>query len=442
MNWQLLLNTNRFGQASTAERQVYDLRSEFQRDYDRIIFSSPFRRLQNKTQVFPLPGSVFVHNRLTHSLEVASVGRSLGNIVFSKIKNRLSPQEQLLVREIDTVVATACLAHDLGNPPFGHSGEKAVSHFFASGPGKAVKQLVSDAEYADLTTFEGNANLIRLLTHQFAGRRKGGYALTYASLGAMIKYPWASVDGGEQKKYGYFQSEQDTFPNIMNSLGIPALAYNPEKFARHPLVYLVEAADDICYLVMDLEDAFKLKIVSYDKIEELFFSIITDPEGKIPEKIRETMPVVTDLNERVAFLRAMTINKLTQAVAGVFDRYYEAIMAGSFNEKLFRYLDDHTRQSLNDCARFSQKHIYNNPQVVKIEISGYNVIGALLDEFFAAVMNPYEDYSRKILTLMPDQFKAENSSVYESARSVVDFISGMTDVFAVDLFKMIKGIEL
>ncbi len=441
MKWHSLLNTSRFGQEPTTEKQVFDLRSEFQRDYDRIIFSSPFRRLQNKTQVFPLPGSVFVHNRLTHSLEVASVGRSLGNLVFTRIKNRLSIQEQPLVREIDTVVATACLAHDLGNPPFGHSGEKAVSQFFISGIGKEIVDKVTEAEYADLTSFEGNANLIRLLTHQFAGRRRGGYALTYASLGAMIKYPWASTLAGNKKKYGYFQSESDTFASIMHLLGIPPID-SESRFARHPLVYLVEAADDICYLVMDLEDSFKLKIVSYEKIEELFKGLFSENDALMLRKIENTLPQVTDINERVAFLRAMAINKLTQAAARVFENHYVEIMEGNFDSKLFKHFDNDTRAGLEVCETFSRRHIYNNPQVVRIEISGYNVINALLQEFYKSIMEPHDDYSQKILSLMPAQYHLGSSSAYLKARSVVDFVSGMTDVFAVDLYKMIKGIEL
>jgi len=442
MNWKTLLSVARFGQAKKTDRNLDEIRSEFQRDYDRIIFSSPFRRLQNKTQVFPLPGSVFVHNRLTHSLEVASVGKSLGNIVYSKIAPILNKSEKVIVREIDTVVATACLAHDLGNPPFGHSGEKAISHFFAHGAGKEIKWLVNEAQYADLITFEGNANLIRLLTNQFNGRRIGGYALTFASLGTMIKYPYSSLQAGKKGKYGYFQAEAHTFTEVMQQLQIPLLDEKAGIYARHPLVYLVEAADDICYQLMDIEDAHKLNILPKELVQQLFLNFFAPSDDNYLLKIEQTMLQVTDVNEQIAFLRAMVIGKLTHAAASVFANNYQSIMDGSFKGKLLNYLDDHTGKALRECEELSFSRIYKHPSVIKIEISGYNVIGALLEEFFNAAMHPDQDYSDKILSLMPTQYTVNTSDPYFKARSVVDFISGMTDIYAVDLFKQIKGVEL
>ncbi len=441
MNWKNLLSPIRFGQESQHKSNPEDIRSEFQRDYDRLIFSSPFRRLQNKTQVFPLPGSVFVHNRLTHSLEVASVGRSLGNIVYSRIARQLSKEEKILVREIDTVVATACLAHDLGNPPFGHSGEKAISHFFASGEGKDIRDKISKAQYTDLVNFEGNANLIRLLTNQFKGRRKGGYALTYASLGTMVKYPYGSLQSGEKKKYGYFQSEEETFSDIMQQLEIIVKDEENGIFARHPLVYLVEAADDICYQMMDLEDAQKLNILSRDTVKELFLNFfVNDPDREA--KIINTLAEVTDPNEQIAFLRAMVIGKLTNAAAEVFAQHYEAIMNGNFSSKLLKLIDPSLASAMKQCEEVAFHKVYKHPSVVKIEISGYNILGALLQEFYHAIMNPEEDYSIKILSLMPHQYHPPKDDPYSLARAVTDFISGMTDVYAVDLFKQIRGLTL
>jgi dGTPase len=441
MNWKNLLSPARYGQHIKKDKNLDEIRSEFQRDYDRLIFSSPFRRLQNKTQVFPLPGSVFVHNRLTHSLEVASVGRSLGNLAFSGIASRLEKTEKKMVREIDTVVATACLAHDLGNPPFGHSGEKAISYFFAMGEGKSIQNLVSEAEFSDLVTFEGNANLIRLLTHQFQGRRMGGYALTYASLGTMIKYPYDSLSSGKKKKYGYFQTEKETFHDIMTQLEIPLLNQKDGIYSRHPLVFLVEAADDICYQIMDIEDAHKLNILSREKVHELFLNFFAnDPERFT--KIKATLNEVTDTNEQIAFLRAMVIGKLTFAAAGVFAEHYDSIMEGTFVGKLLDYIESQLDKAMRDCENIAIKQVYRHPSVVKIEISGYNVLGALLDEFYRAIMSPEQDYSKKILSLMPLQYHTELTNDYLKARAVVDFISGMTDVYAVDLFKQIKGVEL
>jgi dGTPase len=443
MYWKALLSPLRFGQPLNPESNIEEIRSEFQRDYDRIIFSSPFRRLQNKTQVFPLPGSVFVHNRLTHSLEVASVGRSLGNMVYSGLLPKLDNDERKIVREIDTVVATACLAHDLGNPPFGHSGEKAISYFFTKGEGIDIRNSITEAEYSDLVSFEGNANLLRLLTHQFQGRRAGGYALTFASLGTMIKYPNDSITAdARKKKYGFFQSEKHTFNQIMNQLQIPVLDENKEIYARHPLVYLMEAADDICYQVMDLEDANKLKILPVNEVFKLFMEFFQGTGDAMRSKIDRNLIEVTDTNEQIAFLRAMVINRLTSVAARVFCENYEAIMSGWFTGKLLDYAEPEILLVMKKCEKIAKEQVYRHPSVIKIEISGYNVLGSLLREFYMAIMNQEENYSQMILSLMPLQYQTQNTNKYQKARAVVDFISGMTDVYAVDLYKQIQGIEL
>jgi dGTPase len=443
MDWKSLLSTERFGQPIKGERTGEEIRTEFQRDYDRIIFSSPFRRLQNKTQVFPLPGSVFVHNRLTHSLEVASVGRSLGNLVFDRISSSLNNNEKHLVREIGTVVATACLAHDLGNPPFGHSGEKAISHYFRDGKGKDIQENVSELEYNDLVGFEGNANLIRLLTNKFTGRREGGYALTFASLGTMIKYPFDSSLFYKKKKYGYFQTEKETFELIMEKLGIPVVDKESGIFARHPLVYLMEAADDICYQVMDLEDAHKLKIISRERVHELFMDFLAeDKDSFLRDKIKTTFNEVTDPNEQVAYLRALVISKLVNSAASSFVMNYDQIMDGNYMGKLLDEIDPVLKQAMDNCSQVAVNEVYRHPSVVKIEISGYNVLGFLLDEFYHAVMHPESDYAKKMMSLFPLQFRSQDGNDYKKARSVVDFIAGMTDVYAVDLYKQIRGLEL
>ena len=270
MNWQQLISNKRFG---LEEIHAYrkDDRSEFQRDYDRLIFSAPFRRLQNKTQVFPLPGSVFVHNRLTHSLEVSCVGRSLGTSIANKLIAKHPELADSHVPEIGSIVSAACLAHDLGNPPFGHSGEKAISTYFSEGKGLALKSQISPMEWEDLTHFEGNANAFRLLTHQFLGRRKGGFVMTYSTLASIVKYPYPAVLAGNKSKFGFFTTEEDDYEKIAQELGIKRLSKEgePPRFARHPLVYMVEAADDICYQMMDIEDAYKLKTFSTLRI---FFS--------------------------------------------------------------------------------------------------------------------------------------------------------------------------
>ena len=264
MNWTQLLSGKRFGLEEYHERKHE--RTDFQRDYDRLIFSSPFRRLQNKTQVFPLPGSIFVHNRLTHSLEVSCVGRSLGNNIAKALMQKY-PGGSVNFPEIGSIVSAACLAHDMGNPPFGHSGERAITAYFLEGNGMKWEEKVREegGRWEDFLHFEGNANAIRLLTHQFIGRRKGGFAMTYSTLASIVKYPYASTEAGKKGKFGFFQSEEESYLRIAAELGIERNPEDPNKFARYPLVYLVEAADDICYQIMDIEDACKLHILTADE---------------------------------------------------------------------------------------------------------------------------------------------------------------------------------
>ena len=299
MEWIKLISNKRFGQEHKhAER--HDDRSEFKRDYDRLIFSSAFRRLQNKTQVFPLPGSIFVHNRLTHSLEVSSLGQSLGNDVCRQLKSLHPELANSLFEEIGTIVSAACLAHDMGNPPFGHSGEKAIQTFFTEGKGKTIKESVSSEFWDDITHFEGNANAFRLLTHRFLGRRQGGFVMTYSMLASIVKYPFASSLAGSHGKFGFFQTEANDYMKIADELGLICKSNNgePLKYARHPLVYLVEAADDICYEIMDIEDSHKLKILSFQETFDLLIGFFDeDTKASIQKRMEEDG--VTDDNEKV-----------------------------------------------------------------------------------------------------------------------------------------------
>src|SRR5690554_3271490 len=301
MNWSRLLTTHRLGMEGWKASARMEDRTQFQRDYDRVVFSSPFRRMQNKTQVFPLPEHIFVHNRLTHSLEVASVGRSLGNLLAEKTMEGFP--DNPLVSEIGTIVSAACLAHDLGNPPFGHSGEAAISYFFQNGHGKEFKEQLDPAEWSDFIRFDGNANAFRLLTHQFNGKRPGGFALTYPTLASIVKYPFEAQLATKQK-FGFFQSEIDDYRKIAEALQIPQKESNILSFRRYPLVYLVEAADDICYQVMDLEDACKLGILSYNRVKELYLNFYDPVADKdILNSIERTLGRVTDKNEQISYLR-------------------------------------------------------------------------------------------------------------------------------------------
>lgn len=442
MNWNQLISTRRLGSGSAGPEIELFNRTQFQRDYDRIIFSSPFRRMQNKTQVFPLPGSIFVHNRLTHSLEVASVGRSLGNILSERLIESGEGEKNPLISELGAVVSAGCLAHDMGNPPFGHAGEEAISTYFKTGNGESLKVLLKPEEWTDLIFFDGNANALRLLSHQFRGRREGGFALTYTTLASIVKYPYESA-GVDKSKFGFFQSEKELFCEIARKLDILQVQDSPVKFVRHPLVFLVEAADDICYRIMDLEDAHKLKILDYETTSRLllcFYDAKEDEDalGKIDSVFR----VVTDRNERIAFLRAGVINKLVHECMDVFTEKEEAILEGIFQRPLMENISSLSQIAMGEIDHLSLERIYNDRTVVEIEMTGFTILGTLLDEFIGAVLSPGAGFSRRLLSLIPEQYKPDEQSMYGKIQSVIDFVSGMTDLYALDLYRTIKGISL
>ncbi|HKJ41920.1 MAG TPA: deoxyguanosinetriphosphate triphosphohydrolase [Sunxiuqinia sp.] len=440
MNWNKLISSRRLGSGPAVKKDDLYNRTQFQRDYDRIIFSSPFRRMQNKTQVFPLPGSIFVHNRLTHSLEVASVGRSLGNILAEKLED--AGETNPLIPELGAVVSAACLAHDMGNPPFGHAGEEAISSYFTQGKGQNLKLILQPEEWNDFMYFDGNANAFRLLSHQFNGRRLGGFAMTYTTLASIIKYPFESI-GVKKSKFGFFQSEKGIYLDIAQELGIKQLEDHPLKFVRYPLVFLVEAADDICYQVMDIEDAHKLKILSYEQTRDLFLNFY-DPEGdkELLQKINDTFNVVTDSNERIAYLRAGVINRLVHECIAVFEDRQEDIFEGTFQKSLISQIQGFSRVAMKEIQALSVDKIYKHRSVVEIEISGHQIIGTLLDAFVEAILAPEDGYSRRLLSLMPQQYRGDHDTTYEKVQSVIDFVSGMTDLYALDLFQKIKGMNL
>ncbi|MCF0050967.1 deoxyguanosinetriphosphate triphosphohydrolase [Dyadobacter sp. LJ53] len=442
MNWEKLLSAKRWGSEDKYNADPAEARSEFQRDYDRLIFSSPFRRLQNKTQVFPLPGSVFVHNRLTHSLEVASVGKSLGRIFYNKLKkDDPGVDDKLpLISEIGNIVSAACLAHDLGNPAFGHSGEAAISHYFTDDVGLKYCDKVTESQWADLTHFEGNANAFRILTHPYAGKGYGSFALTYSTLAAIAKYPCESIAGHNKskiytKKYGFFQSEQAGFQKIALDLDLDMVSDSPLVYKRHPLVYLVEAADDICYNIIDLEDAHRLKILSYGEVEKLLLRLCNDP--KMPARLAE----IDDEDAKISLLRAKSISTLIFQCSELFYNEQEAILSGDFNSGLVEAIPEPYRSVMKDITKISINKIYNYSSVVQIEVAGYKVMGGLLEEFVPAYLNNNSHYSRKLVDLIPKQFITSQTDDYARIQTVLDFVSGMTDLYAVELFRKIKGIS-
>ncbi len=437
MEWKTLLSAQR----EYREYKKTDIRNAFQRDYDRIIFSNIFRRLQNKTQVFPLPGSQMVHNRLTHSLEVASVGRSIARLVSKSLAEKFGNDFLNEIYDIDIIVSAACLAHDLGNPPFGHSGEETISSYFTDGPGLKLKDMIPEYQWSDLASFEGNANAFRQLTHQFAGRRQGGMSLTYATLATLVKYPYPSYNKGGKKKYNIFHSEKETFKKVMDNCGIICLDEDNFVYVRHPLSYMMEAADDICYLILDMEDAHKRGIVETHKIDRFFTSFFKEEETWFFERKKSIYETVTDDNERMAFLRATVINKLVDCVAKVFVDNYDDIMNGRFDKALVAHLPEHEKNAMDKCREFSLKNIYRHPSVVKVELTGFNVIGSLVDEFVKAALEPNKVYNKKLLSLIPEQFKNDNEDLYSRIQIVLDYISNMTDLYAVQLYKDLRGIK-
>ncbi|MDR1518468.1 MAG: dNTP triphosphohydrolase [Dysgonamonadaceae bacterium] len=439
MDWQRLLSSKRFGLEGYYDEKKHE-RTEYQRDYDRLIFSSPFRRLQNKTQVFPLPGSIFVHNRLTHSLEVASVGRSLGENIGRELRKRHNESEAHF-EEIGAIVSAACLAHDLGNPPFGHSGEKAISTFFSEGKGQRLKAEIEQegGRWADFTCFEGNANAVRLLMHQFRGRRKGGFALTYTTLASIVKYPFSSELSGGKNKFGFFASEEKDYSLIANELGIRCENEKPLKFARHPLAFLVEAADDVCYQIMDIEDAHKLHLISQNKAVELLMGFF-DEQSK-PQK-HETLKLVNDENEQIAYLRSGVIGLLIGECADVFLRNEEDILRGAYTKPLIDNISEYALQAYQSCSSFARRNIYRAKDVLDIELAGHRIIGFLLEKFTDAIQNPSHVYSKLLLERIPEQFDADSPLTYPKIQSVIDYVSGMTDVYALDLYRKITGMGL
>ena len=447
MHWEQLLSNKRLGQEGHQQRT--DDRTEFQRDYDRLIFSAPFRRLQNKTQVFPLPGTIFVHNRLTHSLEVSSVGRSLGNDVSRQLLDKHPHLRDTHFTELGSIVSAACLAHDLGNPPFGHSGEKAIGTYFTEGKGQYLKDYycpetkdrLSLQEWYDLAHFEGNANAFRLLTHHFNGRRRGGFVMTYSTLASIVKYPFTSDQAGGKPKFGFFRQDMDNYKLIADELGIRQYPSPPGslRYARHPLVYLVEAADDICYEIMDIEDAHKLKILTTTETQRLLLSYFDEPQQ---QQITERLQTLGDLNEQIVYLRSCVINLLESECVKVFVDHESTILQGEFEGSLIDHISPIPHSAYRQCEQVSFDRIYHTRDVMDIEIAGYKVITELLDMMISAVTNTDLAISRLLINRVSSQYDIKAPTLYGRIMAVLDYISGMTDVYAMDMYRKINGMSI
>ena len=447
MNWEQLLSLKRYGDTNKRIRKEQDeTRLGFEVDYDRIIFSSEFRSLQDKTQVIPLSKTDFVHTRLTHSLEVSVVGRSLGRKVGQKLLEKhpyLASIHGYQINDFGAIVAAAALAHDIGNPPFGHSGEQAIGEFFRTGNGKQFKKELSDKEYQDLCDFEGNANGFKILTQDRKGR-KGGLRLSYATLGAFIKYPKESLPKANSnnissKKYGIFQNEVEAFQDVANDLGLIAQKTGDETtYCRHPLTFLVEAADDICYTIIDFEDGINLGLVQEEFALEYLINLVRDT---INTKKYNSL---TNTNDRVSYLRALAINSLIQEATDVFNKNEELILKGEFTHSL---LDKCKYEAqIKDIIALSVDKIYQSKEVIDKEITGYEVIKKLLSTFIDAVNNNIENkatsYDRLILKFLPDTIDFTNKHLYTRLLNVCHYVASLSDSRAVLTYKKIAGIEI
>lgn len=446
MNWKQLLSLKRFGDIHPRNRKDQDeTRVGFEVDYDRVIFSDSFRSLQDKTQVVPLSKTDFVHTRLTHSLEVSVVGRSLGRIVGKQLLEKYPElkEDGYQINDFGAIVASACLAHDIGNPPFGHSGEKAIGEYFKSGNGQKYKAEITDKQWQDLIDFEGNANGFRILTESREGI-EGGLRLSYATLGSFMKYPKESLPKKPtsniiDKKYGFFQSEKDLFMDVANDLGLKKIREgNDITFSRHPLAFLVEAADDICYTIIDFEDGINLGLIEEEFALEYLINLVRDTINT--EKYYQ----LKTKQDRLSYLRALAIGNLISEATKVFLENEEAILNGDYHISL---LDKCKYEAqINDIIKISVNKIYRSSEVVEKEISGYRILADLLEVFINAVNNSYKgkasNYDKLLMTILPEKYQYKDDDVYKRILSICGFIAGMSDGAAILLHKKIKGIEL
>jgi dGTPase len=436
MNWEQLLSLKRQGDKGKRLRiEQDDTRLGFEVDYDRIIFSAAFRSLQDKTQVIPMSKTDFVHTRLTHSLEVSVVGRSIGRLVGKKIIEKYPHLKEIhgyQANDFGAIVAAASLAHDIGNPPFGHSGEKAIGEYFSIGKGQKYKDQLTDKQWQDLIDFEGNANGFSVLTSSRPGI-EGSIRLTYAVLGAFMKYPKESLpkkptSNISDKKYGFFQTDKDFFKEVADELGlIPNKSGNDIGFERHPLAYLVEAADDICYTIIDFEDGINLGLVSEDYALEYLIKLVKDT---IDTTKYQTL---TTKEDRISYLRALAIGNLINDAVRVFVENEEAILKGEF---LYALTDKSKyKAQIDDIIKLSVKNIYQSREVIEKELSGYQIINNLLDKFITAYNNNYEgkatNYDKLLLKILPEKYHLEKETLYERLLHICHFISMLTDGKAV-----------
>lgn len=440
MEWQQLLSRKRLGKQQLEENQFE--RTSFLKDYDRIVYSTAFRRLKDKTQVFPLSKNADVRTRLIHSLEVSCVGRSLGRMVGDQIIKRHNLQA-IASADFGDILSAACLAHDIGNPPFGHAGEDAIQTAFQKWYSRKnrVGALINPLEKADLDRFEGNAQGFRILTRLGLPHRPGGLQLTCATLATFAKYPRESFipkqtlsrhPGKSLQKYGFFQAEKELFREVAETVGLIKRSSKVDWWCRHPLTFLMEAADDLCYAIVDLEDGFHMGHLPFKAVKDQLQSIadidLNQYTGSEAETIRR--------------LRAKAINKLVKEVAQIFLDYEPDVLAGKFDQSLVS-LSEFSPQ-LKEIEIMTTDLVFHHPDVVRIKIAGFEVLGSLLKSFLTAVLEKQPRPKGKLLRFMlpPEHQVREEDNNYEKILKVTDYIAGMTDLQATLLYQQLRGISL
>ncbi len=444
MQWEQLLSLKKQGDTTKRLRkEEEETRLGFEVDYDRIIFSAAFRSLQDKTQVIPLSKTDFVHTRLTHSLEVSVVGRSLGRQVGKAILEKHPHLKEVYgyqFNDFGAIVAAASLAHDIGNPPFGHSGEKAIGNYFSNGNGKRFKDVLSEKEYQDLIDFEGNANGFKILTHSRNGV-EGGLRLSYATLGAFMKYPKESLPKRPtthicDKKFGVFQTDTQSFKEVAEELGLlKRREKNDLSFHRHPLAFLVEAADDICYTIIDFEDGINLGLIDEEFALEYLINLVRNSINTVK------YASLINTADRLSYLRALAINTLIQEAVHVFVANEESILKGDFETSLLaksRY-----KAQIEDIISLSVKKIYSSKEVIAKEIAGYKILTSLLDVYSTAVENLFNSkashYDKLLLQGLPFFDNSDKESLYSHLMNCCSYIAGLTDGNALLTFNKLNG---
>ncbi|WP_179344356.1 deoxyguanosinetriphosphate triphosphohydrolase [Winogradskyella ursingii] len=443
MNWEQLLSLKRYGDSNKRLRKEQDeTRLGFEVDYDRIIFSSEFRGLQDKTQVVPLSKTDFVHTRLTHSLEVSVVGRSLGRKVGMLLLEKhphLVNVHGYKMNDFGAIVAAAALAHDIGNPPFGHSGEKAIGAYFKNGNGSDFQKQLSAKEYQDLCDFEGNANGFKILTESRLGR-EGGLRLSYATLGAFMKYPKESLPKKPtkhiaDKKYGFFQSEKSMFKDVAAELGLMKRDVNNESYQRHPLAYLVEAADDICYTIIDFEDGINLGLIEEDYALEYLINLVRD------RIITKNYNALHTTEDRVSYLRALAISTLIDEAVSLFMKHEDAILSGTFETALLDV--SQYKAQIKDIIKLSVKNVYQSKEVINKEIAGYEILNQLLNALGNMAFNYYDgnvsNYDKLLRNSLPQTVLITEDHLYTNLMSVCLYVSKLSDTNAMLLHQKLKG---